>query len=462
MNLTIQDLLSIAHKSENRISKLSPKLKFRAVSTDSRSIKKGDLFIALRGEKFDGHDFITQVAKQGAIAAIVDEKWYKKNQKKTELPVLVVKNTSDSYGELANLYRKKFSIPILLVAGSNGKTTMKEVISHVLGASFNVLKTEANYNNHVGLPRMLLQLNPKHDAAVLEIGTNHPGEIAWLAAVAYPTHGIITNIGREHLEFFHDLKGVAKEELALFDFLKETGGIAFINNDDQFLSKEKRRFSGWSFSFGTKKGGDITGKSLGFTANGKRKIAIQTSGKSFEVASHVIAGYAPSLYAGATVVAASLGMSRAEVKKALSSFKPYSKRMEIIELRGITIINDCYNANPESFLSALETLKQIPAKGKKYVAAGDMFELGDTSEREHQLLGKEMAKYRFNGYYFTGMAMKQAFASLLLSGAALHAAYDSSKTDLADTLRKTLKRGDVILIKGSRGMKMEEIIEQLK
>jgi len=464
MNLTIQDILSITRKKELGITKLPPKLKIRDVSTDSRSIKKGDLFIALRGEKFDGHEFIKAVQKQGAIAAIVDDKWHKSAARKKQvikLPLLVVKNTLDSYGELANLYRRKFRIPILLVAGSNGKTTMKEVISHVLGTSFNVLKTEANYNNHVGLPRMLFRLRPSHEIAVLEIGTNHPGEIAWLTKVADPTCGIITNIGKEHLEFFKDIKGVAKEELALFDYLTKNRGIAFINCGDNILAKEKKRFSWNGRLYG--KGTDVRGKSLGFTTDGKLKIEIHLGQKSIQLKSHLIADYTPSLYAGAANVAECLGMSRAKIRTALASYTPYPKRMEIIKLSGgVLAINDTYNANPESFISALETLKKIPTKGKKYVIAGDMFELGNTSEQEHRLLGKAMAKYKFDGYYFTGKVMKQAFAALINSNNKLHASYDSSIEDIVNALHSVLKKGDVILVKGSRGMKMETIIDQLR
>jgi UDP-N-acetylmuramoyl-tripeptide--D-alanyl-D-alanine ligase len=461
MNLTIKDLLSIAYKSEQGISKLAASRKFRDVSTDSRSIKSGDLFIALRGEKFDGHDFLEAVANQGASAAVVDEKWYKKNSKKSKLPLLVVKNTLDSYGELANLYRKKFSIPILLIAGSNGKTTTKEVISHVLGTSFNVLKTQANYNNQVGLPRMLFQLTSKHEIAVLEIGTNHPGEIAWLTKVAAPTHGLITNIGREHLEFFKNVNGVAKEELALFDQLSAYDGSVFINKDDPFLNKQTKRFPGKNISYGAKAKSDVTGKDVDFTSDGRLEVELQIKKKKLTVKSQLIADYTPPLFAGAAAVALYFGMSEASIKKALESFKPFSKRMEIVKFRGIVGINDTYNANPESFLSALQTLKRIPAKGKKYVVAGDMFELGNTSLKEHTLLGKAMAKYKFDGYFFTGKDMKQAFSALINSNTKIHASYDSSKEDISNALRSLLKKGDIILVKGSRGMKMETIIEEL-
>ncbi|MEI8134248.1 MAG: UDP-N-acetylmuramoyl-tripeptide--D-alanyl-D-alanine ligase [bacterium] len=461
MNITIEDILSIKHSAHIGFKSLSPARKINHVSTDSRSVKKGDLFIALRGENFDGHEFIQHVQEKGATAAIVDEKWKKKNRKKYKLPLIVVKNTLDAYGAIANLFRNKFSIPIILVAGSNGKTTMKEVISHVLGTSFNVLKTEANYNNQVGLPRMLLQLTPQHEFAVLEIGTNHPGEIEWLTQVAQPTHGIITNIGREHLEFFKNLRGVAKEELALFDYLASTeDGVAFINMDDPFLAGQGKRMLSDYRLYG--RGTGASGRKMGYSSNGLMKIGIELDGKSFVVHSHLVSEYAPSLYAAVAKVASEFGLSIAKIKQALGSFVPYSKRMEILKIHGAVIINDCYNANPESFYSALETLKQIPSKGKKYVVAGDMFELGATSKREHRLLGVQMAKYKFNGHFFTGNAMKQTFAALLQTNTKLHAEYDSEKSAIGESLSQILKKGDIVLIKGSRGMKMETILEQLR
>ncbi|HWF44037.1 MAG TPA: UDP-N-acetylmuramoyl-tripeptide--D-alanyl-D-alanine ligase, partial [Candidatus Kapabacteria bacterium] len=212
MNLTIQDLLSIPYEHEDGVKNLDLARTFRDVSTDSRTLKHDDLFVAIRGQKFDGHQFLERATKEGALAAIVDETWFRgRHGKRTPLPVIVVKNTIDAFGALANLYRKKFNIPIMVIAGSNGKTTTKEMIAHVLSGTRGVLKTEANYNNQVGLPHMLFQLRDGHEIAVLEIGTNHPGEIEWLCKVADPTHALITNVGREHLEFFKDLRGVAQE-----------------------------------------------------------------------------------------------------------------------------------------------------------------------------------------------------------------------------------------------------------
>ena len=209
MNLTVQELQSIAH-IEHSLSKLDANKTFRDVSTDSRTLKRGDLFVALRGDKFDGHAYLDQVAKEGAVAAIVDEEWAKKTKKRPELPLIVVADTLQAHGDLANLYRRKFKIPILVVAGSNGKTTTKELHAHVLGTTRGVLKTESNYNNQVGLPKMLFQLRDSHDMAVLEIGTNHPGEIAYLAEKWDINEELVRF--RAHVEHFRETMDAPVEE----------------------------------------------------------------------------------------------------------------------------------------------------------------------------------------------------------------------------------------------------------
>lgn len=465
MNLTIKDIHSIKHTKATGFASLSPKQKIKRVSTDSRSIKKGDLFIALRGEKFDGHSFINEIASQGAIAAVVDERWYKKNRNSLpkKLSLLVVKDTLYSYGDLATIYRKKYSIPVLLIAGSNGKTTTKDVTSYVFGASFNVLKTEANYNNHVGLPRMLFMLTPKHDVAILEIGTNHPGEIARLTEIAQPTHGIITNIGREHLEFFKNVAGVAKEERALFQYLKKHDGIAFVNTDDGYLRQSAKQFGAEAITFGTTIRAQYIARRNGFTGDGKLKLSIETPADTLTLETNLIADYAPVVAASVTALAKSFGISNTKIKQRLEEYKPHSKRMEIVKLdSGVLVINDCYNANPESFDAALNTLNTLPTKGKKYVVAGDMFELGERSDYEHRDLGRRMAKYHFDGYYFTGDAMKLALKQVRKTPKKLNSKHFSSKVEIVSALAKILKQGDVILLKGSRGMRMEQVLEALQ
>lgn len=443
---------------------LTPQARVNNVSTDSRNIKRGDLFIALRGEKFDGHGFLDVAKKSGAVAAVVDNLWFTSNVRKAPkgLSLIVVKDTLHTYGDLANIYRNKFSIPILLVAGSNGKTTMKDVMSHVLGTSFNVLKTEANYNNHIGLPRMLFLLRPEHEIAIFEIGTNHPGEIERLTEIAQPTHGIITNIGREHLEFFKNVMGVAKEELTLFHYLKDHEGFAFINLDDKFSKLKAKSFGTNGITFGTRKKASVYAVSKGLTTDGKQSIDLVINKKKINFKTAIIADYAPSLIAGVASVANHFGVRPTNIKQSFESYIPHSKRMEMVKFaNGVLVINDAYNANPESFAAAMQTLKQLPSKGKKYLVAGDMFELGTRSAEEHKALGKLMAKHKFDGYYFSGNAMKRAFAELL-KATKTNATYADSKDDIARSLKEIIRNGDVILIKGSRGMRMEEVLEKLR
>lgn len=457
-------MLRAPHKLSVGFEKLSSKKRITAVSTDSRSVQQGDIFVALRGEKFDGHRYLNEIASRGAIGAIVSQRWYRNNKRTApqKLCLFVVEDPLHTYGDLATIYRKKYSIPVLLIAGSNGKTTTKDVTSYVFGASFNVLKTEANYNNHVGLPRMLFMLTPKHDIAILEIGTNHPGEIARLTEIAEPTHGIITNIGREHLEFFKNAAGVAKEERALFDYLKNHDGIAFINTDDGYLRPSAKKFGEQAITFGTTIRAQYIARSNGFTDEGKLRLSIDTPTDTLTLETNLIADYAPVVASSVAALARTFSISNAKIKQRLEDYKPHSKRMEMVTLdSGVLVINDCYNANPESFDAALKTLSVLPTAGKKYVVAGDMFELGEHSEYEHSHLGRRMAAYHFDGYYFTGDAMKLAYKQVLKKSKKINAKHFNSKGDVVLALGKILQRGDILLLKGSRGMKMEQVLEAL-
>lgn len=461
MNLTVQELQSIAH-IEHSLSKLDANKTFRDVSTDSRTLKRGDLFVALRGEKFDGHTYLDQITEAGAVAAIVDEEWAKKAKKRPDLPLFIVADTLQAHGDLANLYRRKFKIPILVVAGSNGKTTTKELLAHVLGTTRGVLKTEQNYNNQVGLPKMLFQLRDGHDMAVLEIGTNHPGEIAWLCKVCEPTHALVTNVGREHLEFFKDLKGVAAEERAAFDYVFEHGGTAFINMDDKYLAPAKKQFGDKCETFGTSPAGEIFARFLGYTKDGRLELRVGAEDKSFKLRTHIIADYAPNMIAGAVAVGLAFKMRRAEIKAAIEYFKPHDKRLEVVKLAsGVTVLNDTYNANPDSMESAFKTLASYPAEGKRYVIVGDMFELGEKSEAEHKSIGKKLTEFDFAGLYFTGKDMELAYKSAK-RGREGEIYYFKTKDEAATKLRDILNPGDTLLVKGSRGMKMEEVIDLLQ
>jgi UDP-N-acetylmuramoyl-tripeptide--D-alanyl-D-alanine ligase len=467
LNLTVQELLGIEHTHEHGVRELGLAHIVRDVSTDSRSLKRGDLFIALKGERFDGHQFLAQVAKEGAVAAIVSADWYQAHRSRhPPLPLLVVSDTLRALGELAKAYRKKFNIPFLVIAGSNGKTTTKELVAHVLSGSLDVLKTEANFNNQIGLPHTLFQLRSGHEAAVLEIGTNHPGEIASLCEIAQPTHALITNIGREHLEFFKDLKGVAREEKTAFNYILQHGGFAFINMDDPFLAPELEKFGARTMTYGSvreKEGLSIHAEKVSYGKDGRVEVRISHAGKPFQIRTHLIADYAPNMIAAAIAVGMHFHMRRSEIKTRIESFRPHSNRLEIVHLDGVTVLSDTYNANPDSMESALRTLQEFPVEGRRFAALGDMFELGSASEQEHRALGLKVADYHLHHVYFTGTNALQSYkaASKGLNGKSKHS-YFSEKEELAAALRDALQPGDALLIKGSRGMKMEELIDLIQ
>jgi UDP-N-acetylmuramoyl-tripeptide--D-alanyl-D-alanine ligase len=469
VNITVQDLLDVPFVHEDGVAALGHAHTFRGVSTDSRTLKKDDIFFALNGPNFDGHKYLTEVAREGALAAVVNDNWYAaQKSKRFPLPLFVVKNTLFALGALAKIYRKKFKIPIIAIAGSNGKTTTKELIAHVLSGSRGVLKTEGNHNNQIGVPHTLFQLRDGHDLAVLEIGTNHPGEIAWLCDIAEPTHALITNVGREHLEFFKDLKGVAAEERAAFDYVSERDGVAFINTDDKFLKSAIKQFGDRGITYGT--GEEPDGRfanafKIGYSKDGRTELRVVCEGKSFGVRTHIIADYAPNAIAAAVAVGVHFQMRRAEIKDQIETFHPHGKRLEVIRIDGVTILNDCYNANPDSMESSLRTLMEFPATGRKFAVLGDMFELGEETIKQHRALGRKIAGHGFDHVLFTGKAMQAAWKSYNAAAGKTNGAtknsYFENNSELAASLRDLLQPGDAILVKGSRGMKMEEVIELL-
>jgi UDP-N-acetylmuramoyl-tripeptide--D-alanyl-D-alanine ligase len=470
LNITVQDLLDLPFSHEIGVRDLGLHRSFRNVSTDSRTLRHEDLFIALKGPNFDGHEYLGQITKEGAAAAIVSERWFAghKNRHHT-LPLLIVKDPLYAFGTLAGIYRKKFDIPILVVAGSNGKTTTKELISHLLSGELDVLKSEANFNNQVGVPHTLFHLRDGHRAAIIEIGTNHHGEIARLCEIAQPTHALITNIGREHLEFFKDLKGVAKEEKAAFDYVFEHGGKAFINMDDPFLAPAASAFGDRAITYGSGVSGEgrmVHAYKSGYAKDGRLELRVGCEGKSFRIRSHLIADYTPNLVAAGVSVGIQFHLRRSEIKLQIESFRPHSKRLEIVRMEGITLLNDAYNANPDSMESALRTLTEYPVAGRRIAVLGDMFELGATSEREHRALGRKIAEYPLYRVLFTGkdmqLASKSYHAATGKSNGATKNSYFKNKKLLAASLRELLQPGDAVLIKGSRGMKMEEVIDLLQ
>ncbi len=460
MKLIKSDILAIPHFKAIGFDGLK-NLKVTGISIDSRTVKAGDLFVAIRGDQFDGHNFISKAIEAGAVCIIVEHRWAEVNVSmmvSINIPRLIVENTIQALGKLANLYRRKFDIPVIAIGGSNGKTTTKEMIRDVLGTKYNVLCTEGNLNNHIGVPQTLFLLEKKHEIAIVEIGTNHPREIDYLCSILEPTHGLLTNIGREHLEFFGSLEGVAKSEGELFVWIAKHHGIIFVNADDKHLvrlSKKNKKIVSFGFYF---RRVSITGTIKSFNTNAQALLHVKPKGKK---AFDITVGIPGEHNAKNALAAASVGLKMnvppADIQKSLASFQSASKRMQLQHISRVTVLNDTYNANPDSTLAALTTLQAMKTTGKKIAVLADMLELGEQAEEFHRQIGKNTAR--------CGVDILLTFGPLskfINDTASVETkAHFENKSALTEYLMHTLADGDIVLVKGSRGMKMEEIVMNL-
>lgn len=455
MSVTLEDILRIDFLEARNLGAVVGK-KFSGVSTDTRSIKQGELFVALRGEAFDANAFIAEAFRRGARCVIAEESVDLAAVRSR--PVVIVRDGARALGELAALYRRRFSLPVLAVAGSNGKTTTKEMIAAVLGTNMRVLKTEGNLNNHIGVPQTILRLRPEHEIAVIEIGTNHFGELSYLCGILKPTHGVLTNIGREHLEFFGSLSGVARAEGELFEALR-TGGVGFVNADDRHvaaLGRNLRRKLRYGFRSSQ---ADVRGRFLKMRENGCAEFTVERKkGRAFTIRLAVPGRHAMENGLAAAAVGLAFDVPPARVRHALETFRAVGKRMEIVSARGVTILNDTYNANPDSVASALETMASVQARGKKIVVLGDMLELGASARREHERVGRSLTARRADMLFAFGPLSKHLVRA---SGVRAKRHY-SDKQKLCRDLLEAVESGDVVLIKGSRGMKMEDVVMTLR
>jgi UDP-N-acetylmuramoyl-tripeptide--D-alanyl-D-alanine ligase len=459
--ISIKNILKLEGRKIN-FEKINFK-NFFGVSIDSREIRKNILFIAVKGETTDGHNYISDVFKKGAAAAIVNEKWYSKNKNIYKGKVfIVVKDTVKSLGELAKIHLQKFTIPVLFIGGSNGKTTTKDIISAVISKGFNVLKNNGNLNNHLGLPLTVLNLDSYHNMCVLEAGSNHFNEIKYLCEIGKPGYGLITNIGREHLEFFKNLDGVAKEEFSLFDYLinKRNQGVCFMNFDDDYTRKyfaknKPGRYFSYSYNYNT----NVKAKFIKYSSDFKPEIKLIYKNETISVKVNTFGKHSVYNALAAASVGLYFGLSLKQIKEALENYIPVSsKRMEITDKNGLLIINDAYNSNPDSVKIGLETLKEYKTKGSVHLVIADMLELGRSSKKEHFGIGKLIKKMGFDNLYTFG---KESISIFNGAKGLKNNFYFDDKEDLSKLLLKTVKKGDVIYFKGSRGMKLEEVVEKI-
>ncbi|MBL7997383.1 MAG: UDP-N-acetylmuramoyl-tripeptide--D-alanyl-D-alanine ligase [Candidatus Kapabacteria bacterium] len=432
------------------------------VSTDTRTMQPGSIFVALKGERFDAHNNIGEAMIKGAACVIMEERWIEEwnahlGREYPSFARVVVPSSLQALAQLALHHRKRCRIPVVAIAGAAGKTSTKDLTAHVLSSRLNVLKTSANYNNQVGTPLTLLGITKRHHAAVIEIGTNEPGEIELLAAMTHPTHGIITNIGKEHLEKLIDLDGVEREETALFRELEQRGGVPLVNMDDVRLAAYSSLPDAIRFTTQPDVHPDAEIRiHVGFTDELHPHLTIATPGWNGDVTMQTV-GYASALNAACAVAAAySLGMEGDDVCNALTSYQPHVAesgyaRMTLEEMGGIHILNDCYNANPESMVLALRTLAAYPAAGNRIALLGDMRELGDAAAAEHRTVLEAALTYA-DTVYVIGDEFRRA------------AEGNSRVVQLNTTAEAnalpgiSIRAGDCVLVKASRGLAFERIL----
>ena len=431
----------------------------KAVCTDSRAAKPGDVFFAIKGEKFDGHDFVAEVAAKNVAAIVLEQ--HKVSKPTLSCPWLAVKDGRAALGMLAAAYRRDFDLPVVAVGGSNGKTTVKELIASVLRQKFSTLWSEASFNNDIGVPMTLLRLGKAHQAAVVEAGTNHPGELAPLVRMIAPKFGVITNIGREHLEFFGEVAGVAQEEGALAELLPADGKL-YVNGDSEWSDQLAARTKAQVVRVGL-------GEKNGWLA---KKIRLDKSGVTFQAVApkaefsgeyriNLLGRHQVTNALFAIAIGAELGLDRAEIQDGLAACLPPKMRLNFWEANGVRVLDDSYNANADSTIAALETLCGLPLQGRRVAVLGDMAELGAHSAAAHAEVGQRAAELKLGQLFAIGkMAAVTAQAA---RDAGLMRVFEFADVEAAmNVVRSFLKPGDVVLLKASRAARLERIAEMLR
>mgnify|MGYP001429321931 FL=1 len=417
-------------------------LKFNGVSTDTRSVPNGALFFALKGENFNGNDFAKKALDSGASYCIIDEQQSQSNER-----FILVPNVLKTLQELANFHRKYLNIPIIAITGSNGKTTTKEVINSVLGQRYKTHATRGNYNNHIGVPLTLLQMDTTVDIGIVEMGANHIGEIAKLCQISAPNYGYITNFGKAHLEGFGSAAGVVKGKCELYDYLKSNDGLVFINGDDK---KQVQQIGSYKIAhvFSEKNSSNVQVSMTSETPF----ICFESQGWTME--SQLVGIYNFSNAAAAITMGCFFEVSLENIKKGIESYTPNNNRSQIIQKGSNTIILDAYNANPSSMEVALDNFNSMKSP-KKIVILGDMFELGIYSKSEHQAVIDKVNSLNFSSAYYVGSHFFE-----LACYSSIGTFFKTTKS-FKNQLQYLVFKDALILIKGSRGMALENLVNEI-
>tara|TARA_B100000579_G_scaffold433076_1_gene451156 strand:- start:688 stop:1965 length:1278 start_codon:yes stop_codon:yes gene_type:complete len=420
---------------EMNISKLYNIFKeYPSISTDSRNIKKDSLFFALKGENFNGNKFAHEALKNGCKYAVIDEKEYKIDDN-----FFLVDNVLDTLQQLASLHRENLKIPIIAITGTNGKTTSKELITCCLSSEIETAYTKGNYNNHIGVPLTLLEINEKHKIGIVEMGANHKNEISLLCEIAKPNYGVITNIGKAHLEGFKSFEGVKHTKKELYDYIKKNNGIIFINNDDKTLNEISENIK--SITYGKK--GDVIGEEI------NSSVYTQVLFNQIKINSNLIGNYQFYNIMLAIAISKHFKINEKNIIKALESYRPKNNRSQVIESKHNLIILDAYNANPSSMNEMINSFYKIK-KENKVCILGDMGELGKYSKKEHNEIIKLIQKLNILTFYIGGEFCKATNKNSFIN-----------MKEFKNYLKESPISNSTVLIKGSRSQKLENIVELL-
>lgn len=422
-------------------------------SIDSRTLKAGELFFAVKGDRFDGHDFVESALSLGATAAIVRKDALAEFSCKTRL--LAVEDTLVALQQLGAAVRRIWGKRLIGVTGSAGKTTTKETIAHVLSSKLRVHKTQGNFNNHFGLPLNLLQLEPEHDVAVIEMGMSHSGEITALAEIAKPNIGVVTNVGPVHLEFFENIAGIARAKYELIASLP-AGGIAVLNADDPYVCQFGRDFHGKVVMYGVHKPADVAAQNIEHLGAQGSRFDVVIDAVRESVMMPLVGEHNVFNALAAIAVALEFGITPGDAIAALRTMAAVDKRGEISEIAGVTIINDCYNSNPKALQTMVDALVAMPAQ-RHVVVAGEMLELGPSGSDLHRECGRYMAQHGVNRIIgVRGLA--QALVEGAREGGA-SAEFIATPEEAGERLAQEVRKGDVVLFKASRGVRLENALE---
>jgi UDP-N-acetylmuramoyl-tripeptide--D-alanyl-D-alanine ligase len=446
-------------------SELAGTFKRDAVATgysiDSRTIRPGEIFFAVRGERMDGHDFIDQAIEKGAIATVVSkEKLIETSERvgtAAQAVLIPVEDTLLALQLLAQAVCRLWERPLIAVTGSAGKTTTKEAIAHVLSTKFRVHKSEGNFNNQFGLPLMLLKLEPEHDCAVVELGMSHLGEITALAQIAQPDIGVVTNVAPVHLEFFKDISEIARAKYELIESLP-ADGTAILNADDEYVSQFGRDFKGKVISYGFASTATVRAENVESRGEQGSAFDVHAGDRRERATLSLVGSHNIHNSLAAIAVALQHGISLAEAVASLATMKPADRRGQVVRIGNITVVNDCYNSNPKALTAMVDTLADMPAK-RRIVVAGEMLELGPQGEAMHRESGEHMAEKGIDLLVgVRGLAAEMVNAA---KQKGMRAEFLASADEAGEWLARETREGDVVLLKASRGVKLEKALEKL-